>query len=106
VQASERFWSATIAAVLVTGEIARELGIVTYDIAAIKQWAYDKQVPQMRGIVKEEYQDPLGILTDYLEHISSNMIVIAQTTGIGGSPTYVVRKPSGALLAHYERRTR
>jgi hypothetical protein len=103
VQASERFWSATIAAVLVTCEIANQLGILSWSPAEIKQWAYEKQVPQMRGIVKEEYRDPLGILSDFLETVSSNMIVIDESTGAVGAGTYVARKPMGALLAHYDK---
>jgi hypothetical protein len=105
VQASERFWSATIAVVLVTCEIANQLGILSWVPAEIKQWAYTKQIPQMRGIVKEEYRDPIGILTDFLETISSNMIVIDQSTSSIGAGTYVARKPVGALLAHYEKPT-
>lgn len=104
IQASERFWSATIAAVLVAGEIAVRLGIVDYDMAGIRQWAYEVQVPLMRGVVKDEYSDPLDILNDYLELINPNIVVIAQapvTTGEGKS--YMERKPVGALLAHYDR---
>jgi hypothetical protein len=103
IQASERFWSAPIAAVLVTGEIARELGIVTYDMAAIKRWLYEVQVPSMRGIVKEEYSDPAGILADYLEQITPNMVVIDKSPAAIGTQTYMSRKPVGALFAHYDR---
>lgn len=103
VQASERFWSATIAAVMVTGEIARELGIVTYDVVGLRKWAYETQVPQMRGIVKEEYRTPIAVLTDYLETISSNMLVMEDSAAAVGARTYMSRKPTGALLAHYDR---
>jgi hypothetical protein len=49
---------------------------ISYDLAALRQWIVTEQVPEMRGIVKEEYSDPLGIVTDYLETISANMLVM------------------------------
>lgn len=106
VQASERFWSATIAAVIVAGEIARDLGIVSYDLATLRTWACETQVPQMRGIVKEEYRDPLGILTDYLETISASILVMEESPAAVGERLYMSRKPVGALLAHYDRHDR
>jgi hypothetical protein len=103
IQASERFWSATIAAVLVTGEIARELGMVAFDIDAIRKWALEVQVPEMRGIVREEYSDPLAILTDFLAQISPNMVVIDKSQAAVGAQTYMSRKPIGPLFAHYDK---
>jgi hypothetical protein len=103
IQSSERFWSSSIAVVLVACEIANEMGLLSYDREAIKKWAYEVQVPHMRGVVKDEYSDPLGIISDYLETISSNMLVIERVTGAVGNGTYVARKPTGALLAHYDR---
>ena len=104
IHSSERFWSATIASVLVAGEIARDLGIVAYDLDAIRRWVYEVQVPHMRGVVREEYSDPLGVLTNYLEEVSSNIIVVDKTTAAGnlGPQTYVARKPTGALLGHFD----
>jgi hypothetical protein len=102
IQSSERFWSATIGSILVAGEIAVAMGLVKYDIAALKRWAIDEQVPKMRGVVKEEYSDPLGIVSDYLETISSNILVLEKSTGTVGAQSYVARKPTGALLGHYD----
>lgn len=100
IQSSERFWSATVAAVIVAGEVAKEMGLVAYDIQAIRRWACDVQIPLMRGIVKEEYSDPLAILADYLETISSNMLVMERVQR--GNITNVLRRPTGALLAHFD----
>lgn len=104
IQSSERFWSAAIAVVMVAGEIANKLGIVGFDMDGIKRWVYEHQVPFMRGVVKDEYSDPLGILSDYLESISSNMVVIESSASAAvGAQTYMARKPIGALYAHYDR---
>ena len=102
IQSSERFWSGTIAAVLVAGEIARTIGVVDYDLAALREWIVVEQVPEMRGIVKEEYSDPLGLLTDYLETISSNMLVMERIKHANSNLANVQRRPVGALLAHYD----
>lgn len=102
IQSSERYWSATIASALVIGEIANALGVLSYDLAAIRRWLGTKQVPHMRGVVKEEYSDPLGILTDYLETISSNMLVMEKVKHVNQNISNVQRRPVGALLAHYD----
>jgi hypothetical protein len=102
IQSSERYWSGTIAAVLVAGEIAQQLGFISYDLAALKQWAIEEQVPEMRGIVKEEYSDPLGILTDYLETVSANMLVMEKMNHAQQNLVNVKRRPVGSLLAHYD----
>lgn len=114
IQSSERFWSAVIASVLVAGDIAKMLGLCSYDTAAIKQWALEVQIPYMRGVVKEEYRDPLAVLTDYIAEKQGNIIVVGKATAIGvnttgqhvaGETEYAVNRPNGALLGHYEARS-
>jgi hypothetical protein len=108
---AERFWSAVIAVVIVAGELANALGLVTYDIARLRRWAIESQIPHMRGVIKEEYRDPLAVLSDYIAEKSGNIIVINKSTGIGvntaGAPAavdqaYAVNRPVGALLGHYD----
>jgi hypothetical protein len=103
VQPSERYWSGTIATALVAGEIATQLGIVSYDLAAIKRWLYEVQVPAMRGVVRDEYVDPLSLLTDYLQMISANMVVMDTSSAAVGSPVFMAQEPRGALYAHYDK---
>ncbi len=102
IQASERFWSAGIAEVLVTGEIANSIGLLSYNPLELKEWAYDVQVPHMRGVVREEYSDPLSVVMDYLDAISSNMVVMEKSKHATMDITNIQRKPTGALLAHYD----
>lgn len=111
VQSQERFWSARIAAGLVAGEICRALNLLPYDIDAIRQWAVQRQIPYMRGVVKEEYRDPLAVLTDYIAEKHGNIVVIDRATSIGANTTgqhvaadsaYSLHTPHGALLGHYD----
>lgn len=100
-QASERFWSATIATILVAGEIAHELRLLPYDMAAVREWALTVQVPYMRGVVRDEYTNPLGILAEYLEHINGDILVATRMAG-HANLTNVIKAPRGQLLAHFD----
>jgi hypothetical protein len=102
IQSAERFWSAVAAVVLVAAEISRELGLAPFSAEALKGWLLDAQIPHMRGVVREEYSDPLAILADYLETINSNII---QTTKNQNSQNLNVQHVprSGALLGHYDK---
>jgi hypothetical protein len=97
ITSAERFWSATIASVLAAGEFARELGLVPFDVAPIREWALKRQVPYMRGIVMEEYSNPMSILSDYLETISGNILVMHK-----GNQNIPSLQPKGQLLARYD----
>lgn len=108
---AERFWSAVIAVVLVSAEIAQVLRIAPYDVEKLRRWAVDKQIPYMRGVIKEEYRDPLAVLTDYIAEKHGNIVMIDKATSLGtntnggqaiGNSAFAVNKPMGALLGHYD----
>lgn len=101
IQSAERYWSATIAVVLVAAEVAYQLGLLPYNAELLKQWVVTYQVPYMRGVVKAEYSDPLSTLSDYLETINNNIVVTKKYQG-AAQGVNVIRKPIGALLAHYD----
>lgn len=112
---SERFWSGDIAATYVAAEIARALGLMPYDPEAILSWAVDRQVPYMRGIVKEEYREPLALLTDYIAEKHGSIVIVDRATSIGANTTggahvaadnaFALNKPNGALLGHFDIKT-
>ncbi len=111
IQASERFWSAVIAVVVVAGEIANALGLLPYSVPAARSWAVAVQVPFMRGVVKEEYRDPLAVLTDYIAEKHGGIVVIDKATAIGSNTagqsvaqdqSYALNQPHGALLGHFD----
>ena len=113
IQSSERFWSAVVAVVLVAGELAVSMRLCSYDMVALKEWALKVQIPFMRGVVKEEYREPLAVLQDYIAEKQGNIIVIEHSTTIGhntagqavaANTDYAQIKPHGALLGHHDRR--
>lgn len=102
IQPGERFWSATVAAVLVTGEIAYELGLLQFAVPAIRDWAINNQIPDMRGTVISQYSTTMGILTDYLETINGNILVANRIRHSSGLITNIKARPHGSLLGHYD----
>lgn len=112
ITSGERFWSARIAAGFVAGEICQALGLLPYDPVAIRAWAVGPQITYMRGVVREEYRDPLAVLTDYIAEKHGNIVVVDRTTTIGANTVggghvaaetaYPRNSPHGALLGHYD----
>lgn len=113
IQASERFWSAVVSSAVVAAEICQALKLLTYDPAAVRAWAVEVQIPFMRGVVKEEYREPLAVLQDYIAEKQGNIVVIEKATSIGvntagvaaaGQVDYPVNSVHGAVLGHYDMR--
>ena len=98
---SERFWSATVATILVANEIATDLGLLSYPQADVYDWVMGPQIAHMRGVVHDEYSTPIGVLSDYLESINAGVIVTDRTQ-IAGGQVPILKAPQGALLAHYD----
>jgi hypothetical protein len=98
---AERFWSAGAAVVVVAGEICLQLGLLSYSPSVIKAWL-GHQVQEMRGIVAEEYSDPLTFLTNYMEHKNSHIIVIKSIISGTQKITTSVRTPIGEMVGHYD----
>jgi len=114
IDSGERFWSAYIASCLTVGEIANALQLLPYDVDYIHDWSVQQQIPYMRGVVKEEYRDPLAILSDYIAEKQGNIVVIDHSTQIGSNTTgqavaadtgFARNKPMGALLGHFDLKT-
>jgi len=98
---SERFWSATCAAIIVAGEIAYELGLMVFNMMLLKNWIVTNLLPYMRGVVATQYSTPLGVLTEFLEQINSQ-ILVTSPTGDRDLGDNVIRDVMGALSARYD----
>lgn len=100
VRSGERFWSAAIAAILVAGEIAYDIGLLTYNVHAIRHWAVTRQFTHMRGVVADEYSTPLGTLADYMTEHQSDFLVVRKTSS--ASVLNLIHTPRGQLLGRYD----
>jgi hypothetical protein len=99
----ERFWSATAAAALVATEVANELGLLAFNTAVIEKWFFETQIPLMRGVVRDEYANPVAVLTDFIERYNSRVAVTENMQQSGKPVPYLSREPRGDMLAHYHR---
>lgn len=102
---AERFWTAIIATVVVGAEIAHGLGLLPYSAKKLETWAIDHQIPWMRGVVREEYSNPLAILTDFIEQHNSRIAVTDTVANGSKQNVYFVREPRGDMIGHYDRAT-
>lgn len=108
---AERFWSGTVAVDLVTAEITKALGLLDFDADELLDWVVAQQIPYMRGVVHEEYRDPVAVLTDYIAEKHGSIVVIDKAPSIGANTAgkYVaaetaiaLNRPNGSLLGHYD----
>lgn len=104
ITAGERFWSATMASAIVAGEIALKLGLLPFELAPIKKWLASRQIPYMRGVVREEYSSPLTILTDFFEENNDHILIIQKSLQ-NNNVALASKMPRGALKARYEQET-
>jgi hypothetical protein len=100
---AERFWTGIIAAVSVGATEARQLGLLSFDAEQLERWAIDHQIPWMRGVVHEEYANPLTVLTDFIGQNSSRIAVTDVIDAGGRNNTYMVREPRGDMIGHFNR---
>jgi len=103
IRTGERFWSATAAATLVATELANELGLLDFNIATMEAWFFDRQIPLMRGVVRDEYANPVAVLTDFIERYNSRIAVTEDMQQSGKQVPYLSREPRGDMLAHYHK---
>ena len=101
----ERFWTAVIAVALVYGEFAASFGLVPFDLARLRDWLLNVQLPAMRGSVKESAaaQTADQLLGEFLNDnqaktIQTNSDVVQHTQ-------FSVTDPRGELVAEYDRAT-
>lgn len=103
IQTGERFWSAVAAATLVAAELSKELGLLPFEASAIERWLFNEQIPIMRGVVRDEYANPVTILTDFIERYNSRIAVTENMQQSGKAVPYLSREPRGDMLAHYHK---
>lgn len=101
-ESGERFWGATVAAVVVACEIAYELRLVPFSSVKLLNWGCTTQIDYQRNVVKEEYATPVTILTDYMEMVNGDILVVSRSEA-HEEFTSVEKAPRGALLGRYEK---
>lgn len=98
----ERFWSAVAACNITGGLIAKNLGLIDFDMKRIYDWTI-KMLNEMRTEVKPAEPDAKTILGDYINHYIGNALIVngeadARSTLI----PLPLQEPKGELLIRYE----
>lgn len=98
----ERFWSAVAAANITGGLIAKNLGLISWDMKAIYKWAA-QMILSLRIEVKPPASDVVAVLGDYINRHMQNILVVDD--GVDRRTTLLkqpLQEPKGDLLLRYE----
>lgn len=98
----ERFWSATMAANLVGGLMAKKCGLINWDLNRIYHWAC-KRIEQLRHETAPPVNGAEQVIGDYLYRHMQNILVVNDAadrrTNLASAP---IREPKGELLIRIE----
>lgn len=98
----ERFWSATAAANITGGLIAKQLGLHDFDMGAVFKWVC-KTIEGMRHEIKAPVDDVSGIIGDFINrHLQNILVVKADIDNRSSTPSLPTLEPRGELLIRYE----
>jgi hypothetical protein len=98
----ERFWSAVVACNITGGLIARNLGLIDYDMKAIYKWATDL-IKELRKEGSAPMDDASTVLGDFLNrHVDQCLVVNGEADSRTNLSPAPLREPRGALVARYE----
>ena len=98
----ERFWSAVVACNITGGLIARNLGLIDYDMKVIYKWATDL-IKELRKEGSAPMDDASTVLGDFLNrHVDQCLVVNGEADSRTNLSPAPLREPRGALVARYE----
>lgn len=98
----ERFWSAGFASMMAGGTIAKELGLINFNLTRIYEWAVEELETIKRSVVKPG-SSSASTLGNFVNNFYNNTLVINEvntfTTGLPEAP---IREPRGQLQIRIE----
>jgi hypothetical protein len=98
----ERFWSAVVAANITGGLIAKTLGLLSWDMKLVYQWA-TKMLLSLRTEVKPPAADVMAVIGDYINRHMQNILVVNDGNDRRTNMAFVpIHEPRGELLIRYE----
>jgi hypothetical protein len=101
-ESRERFWSATAAANIAGGMLARNLGIHDIDTSRIFRWVVN-EIGTMRDAVRKNYDDYATIIGEFLlRHTTNTLVANRHSTSKAGIAAAPIVVPRGALVIRFE----
>ena len=99
----ERFWSAVIACNIAGGLIARNLGLIDYDMKAIYIWATEQMLKGIREDVKPPANNAAAIIGDFINrHIQNILVVNDEADSRTKMQAAPLQEPRGDLVIRFE----
>lgn len=104
----ERFWITGLGVALAAGRIAVRMGLLDYDMDMLEKWVGETLLSTMRSSVRDNRQNPVSILADFITDNINNTLVVAEHTRQGKEPPvgmpdpYVSIEPRGSLQIRRE----
>lgn len=98
----ERFWSAVCACNIAGALIAKNLGLIDWDVARIYRWMI-KMLGDMREEIKPPESSPITVLGEFLGNYMSNALVVNdEVDARSNMPAMPTMEPKGELVVRYE----
>jgi len=98
----ERYWSAVITTTILGGMIAKNLGLIQFDVRKLIPWA-GARLRHMRAQLTDIIETPHDILSTYLtSNINSWLVVNTNKNKVRGLNITVVREPKFGLHIRYD----
>jgi hypothetical protein len=103
----ERFWSAAYAANFTGGRIAKQLGLIDWDLERIYEWVRTQLTPSLRTDVTPPSTNLANVIGSYINrHMQNVLVVNDEVDKRSNMPVLPVMEPHGALSIRYEPDTR
>lgn len=99
----ERFWSAVIACNIAGGLIAKNLGLINYDMKAIYVWATENMLKSIREDVKPPANNASAVIGDFINrHIQNILVVNDEADSRTKMQAAPIQEPRGDLIIRFE----
>jgi hypothetical protein len=98
----ERFWSSTISSNLAGGHIARDLGLIEYDMERVYEWCLH-EFSRMQKSMTIRGRDAISTLGEFInDHMANILIINENSTLRTGLPEAAIREPRSDLMIRIE----
>lgn len=98
----ERFWSAVCACNIAGALMAKNLGLIDWDIGRIYRWMI-KMLGEMREEIKPPESSPITVLGEFLSnYINNSLVVNDEVDSRSNMPAMPTSEPKGELVVRYE----
>lgn len=99
----ERFWSAAYAANFTGGRIAKQLGLIDWDLERVYEWVRTQLTPTLRSDVVAPTTNVANVIGSYINrHIQNILVVNDNVDRRSNMPALPQLEPKGALSIRYE----